>query len=68
MTNRLTGSPACVVVGEADMGAQMRRMLEQEGQDVKDSGLLYKPDGAHDLICVDHRRRRITRKKDITKQ
>ncbi|WP_086931277.1 molecular chaperone HtpG [Agarilytica rhodophyticola] len=32
VTHRLTDSPACLVVGENDMGAQMRRMLEQAGQ------------------------------------
>ena len=32
VTNRLTDSPACLVVGNDDMGAQMRRILEQAGQ------------------------------------
>lgn len=36
-TNRLTDSVACLVVGEFDMGAQMRRMLEAAGQEVPDS-------------------------------
>ncbi|VUD56631.1 Chaperone protein HtpG [Thalassocella blandensis] len=37
VTHRLTDSPACLVVGEHDMGAQMRRLLEQAGQHIPDS-------------------------------
>lgn len=37
VTHRLTESPACLVVGEHDMGAQMRRLLEQAGQHVPES-------------------------------
>ena len=36
-TDRLTQSPACLVVGEFDMGLQMRRLLEQAGQKVPES-------------------------------
>lgn len=36
-TDRLTNSPACLVVGEYDMGLQMRRLLEQAGQKLPDS-------------------------------
>jgi molecular chaperone HtpG len=50
LTNRLTGSPACVVVGEADMGAQMRRMLEQAGQDVPDSKPIFELNPEHPLV------------------
>jgi len=32
ITHRLTESPACLVVGEYDMGAQMRRIMEAAGQ------------------------------------
>ncbi len=32
ITHRLTDSPACLVVGENDMGAQMRRIMESAGQ------------------------------------
>ena len=32
ITHRLTDSPACLVVGEHDMGAQMRRIMEAAGQ------------------------------------
>lgn len=36
-TDRLTNSPACLVVGEFDMGLQMRRLLEQAGQKIPES-------------------------------
>ena len=36
-TSRLTDSPACLVVGDFDMGAQMRRMMEAAGQPVPES-------------------------------
>jgi molecular chaperone HtpG len=32
VTHRLVDSPACLVLGEHDMGAQMRRILEAAGQ------------------------------------
>jgi molecular chaperone HtpG len=32
VTHRLTQSPACLVLGEHDLGAQMRRILEAAGQ------------------------------------
>lgn len=35
-THRLTDSPACLVVGEHEMGAQMQRLLEAAGQPVPD--------------------------------
>ncbi|HEY7641193.1 MAG TPA: molecular chaperone HtpG [Steroidobacteraceae bacterium] len=34
VTNRLADSPACLVLGEHDLGAQMRRILEAAGQKV----------------------------------
>ncbi|MGH8187752.1 MAG: molecular chaperone HtpG, partial [Steroidobacteraceae bacterium] len=34
VTGRLADSPACLVLGEHDMGAQMRRILESAGQKV----------------------------------
>lgn len=36
-TDRLTNSPACLVVGEHDIDLQMRRLLEQAGQELPDS-------------------------------
>ena len=50
LTHRLTDSPACVVVGEADMGAQMRRMLEQAGQDVPASKPIFELNPEHPLV------------------
>ncbi len=50
LTNRLTDSPACVVVGEADMGAQMRRLLEQAGQDVPESKPIFELNPEHPLV------------------
>jgi molecular chaperone HtpG len=34
VTNRLADSPACLVLGQHDLGAQMRRILEAAGQKV----------------------------------
>jgi molecular chaperone HtpG len=50
VTNRLTGSPACLVVGEHDMGAQMRRILEQAGQDVPESKPIFEINPEHPLV------------------
>lgn len=46
-SKRLTDSPACLVLNEEDMGAQMRRILEATGQEVPET----KP---HLEINVDH--------------
>lgn len=50
LTHRLTDSPACLVVGEYDMGAQMRRIMEAAGQKVPSSkpSLELNPD--HPLV------------------
>jgi molecular chaperone HtpG len=50
VTNRLTDSPACLVVGQFDMGAQMRRLLEQAGQQVPDSKPTLELNPAHPLV------------------
>jgi len=50
VTHRLTDSPACLVVGEADMGAQMRRLLEQAGQKVPESKPTLEINPEHPLI------------------
>jgi len=50
LTHRLTDSPACVVVGEADMGAQMRRLLEQAGQALPDSKPIFELNPEHPLV------------------
>jgi molecular chaperone HtpG len=49
-TLRLTDSPACLVVGEHEMGAQMRRILEAAGQDVPDSKPILELNTAHPLL------------------
>lgn len=50
VTNRLTESPACLVVGEHDMGAQMRRILEQAGQDIPASKPILELNPQHPLV------------------
>ncbi|WP_101760375.1 molecular chaperone HtpG [Oceanicoccus sp. KOV_DT_Chl] len=55
VTNRLTDSPACLVVGEADMGAQMRRILEQAGQSIPESKPIFELNPEHSLVQkLDH--------------
>jgi molecular chaperone HtpG len=48
-TARLTDSVACLVVGEYDMGAQMRRILEAAGQDVPQTKPILEINPAHTL-------------------
>ena len=48
-TNRLTDSAACLVVGDFDMGAQMRRIMEAAGQDVPDNKPILEVNPAHPL-------------------
>jgi molecular chaperone HtpG len=50
VTTRLTESPACLVVGEHDMGAQMRRILESAGQKVPDSKPILELNPSHPLV------------------
>jgi len=50
VTHRLTESPACLVVGEHDMGAQMRRLLESAGQQVPDSKPSIEINPQHALV------------------
>ena len=50
VTNRLTDSPACLVVGSYDMGAQMRRILEAAGQKVPDGKPTLELNPAHPLV------------------
>ncbi len=49
-TNRLTDSAACLVVGEADMGAQMRRIMEAAGQAVPESLPTLEINPTHPLV------------------
>ena len=50
VTHRLTDSPACLVVGEYDMGAQMRRIMEAAGQAVPESKPILEINPTHPLI------------------
>jgi len=49
-TTRLTESPACLVVGEFDMGAQMRRIMEAAGQPVPDTKPILEINPGHPLL------------------
>ncbi|GAA3920427.1 molecular chaperone HtpG [Litoribacillus peritrichatus] len=50
VTNRLTDSPVCLVVGQYDMGLQMRRMLEAAGQKLPESKPSLEVNTDHPLI------------------
>ena len=50
VTNRLTDSPACLVVGNDDMGAQMRRIMEQAGQPMPESKPIFELNPQHSLV------------------
>ena len=50
VTHRLTDSPACLVVGDHDMGAQMRRIMEQAGQAIPDSKPIFEINPEHALV------------------
>jgi molecular chaperone HtpG len=49
-TSRLTESAACLVVGDYDMGAQMRRIMAAAGQPVPDSKPILEINPAHPLV------------------
>jgi molecular chaperone HtpG len=51
-TSRLTESPACLVVGEYDMGAQMRRIMEAAGQPVPPSRPILEVNPGHPLLQI----------------
>ena len=50
VTNRLTDSPACLVVGDFDMGAQMKKIMEAAGQKVPDSKPIFEINVEHPLV------------------
>ena len=50
LTDRLTDSPACLAIGEFDMGTQMRRILEASGQSIPDSKPIFEINIEHPLI------------------
>lgn len=51
VTSRLADSPACLVLGENDMGAQMRRILEAAGQKAPATKPLLEINPAHPLLA-----------------
>ena len=50
VTVRLADSPACLVLGEHDMGAQMRRILEAAGQKAPASKPILEVNPSHPLL------------------
>lgn len=50
ITHRLTDSPACLVIGAYDMGAQMRKIMEAAGQAVPDNKPIFEVNPQHPLI------------------
>ncbi|GGB89366.1 chaperone protein HtpG [Marinobacterium zhoushanense] len=51
VTHRLTDSPACLVVGDYDMGAQMRKIMEAAGQAVPEVKPIFEYNPEHPLIA-----------------
>ncbi|MDT8397036.1 MAG: molecular chaperone HtpG [Pseudomonadales bacterium] len=49
-THRLTDSPACLALGEHDMGAQMRKIMEAAGQKMPESKPVFEINPGHPLI------------------
>ncbi len=50
VSSRLSKSPACLVLGQFDMGAQMRRIMEASGQPMPESKPIFEYNPAHPLI------------------
>jgi molecular chaperone HtpG len=50
VSHRLTDSPAILAIGEADLGLQMRQILEASGQKVPDSKPIFEFNPGHPLI------------------
>ncbi len=50
VTSRLTDSPACMVVGQYDMNAHMRRMMEAAGQSVPEPEIIMEVNPEHPLV------------------
>ena len=50
ITHRLTESPACLVVGQNDMGLQMRRLMESAGQSMPASKPIFEINPKHPLV------------------
>lgn len=50
VTSRLTDSPACLVVGQYDMGGHMRRLMEAAGQPLPEADITLEVNPNHRLI------------------
>jgi molecular chaperone HtpG len=50
VTHRLTDSPACLVVGEQDMGNQMRKLMEAAGQAAPATKPTFEINPVHPLV------------------
>ena len=50
VTHRLTDSPACLAVGEHEMGLQMRKIMEAAGQKVPDTKPVFELNTEHPLV------------------
>ncbi|MAJ54700.1 MAG: molecular chaperone HtpG [Gammaproteobacteria bacterium TMED107] len=50
ITHRLTDSAACLAIGEDDMGAQMRKIMEASGQSLPESSPNFELNPKHGLI------------------
>jgi molecular chaperone HtpG len=50
VTGRLTDSPACLAIGDFDLGPQMRRILAASGQKVPDAKPILEINPAHPLV------------------
>ncbi len=50
LTHRLTDSPACLAVGEHDMGEQMRKIMQASGQAVPDTKPIFELNPEHPLV------------------
>lgn len=50
VSERLTDSPACLAIGDYDMGPQMRRILAASGQAVPDARPILEINPAHALV------------------
>jgi molecular chaperone HtpG len=66
ITHRLTDSPACVVVAEQDIGAQMRRILEAAGQQLPESKPIFELNPEHPLVQKLEQETSETRFADLT--
>jgi molecular chaperone HtpG len=67
LTDRLTDSPACLAIGEYDMGEQMKRIMEAAGQQVPDSKPTFEINISHPLIQRLHEEADDQRFEDLTR-